>query len=470
MEGRWSLGQPVPTTAVALAMTFLAVAVTVFRRWSRKSQFRMPPGPMGFPVLGCLPLLGARPHESLAKLAKKYGSLMSITLGSVKVVVATSPEVTAEFLKTNDKIWSSRYTTTAGKILSYDGSDIVFSEMGPKWRYARKIFMMELFTQKRLADFQPSRKQEILRGVNDAITRSDGGAETVQLDIILAKVATNIVIRMLMNERSLSEKAAQIKKSDVFRETIKSTFKLLEGFYLGDYVPWLDRIDPQGMKKQMHAVAKNVDALAQTILDDHKMKLEITRKDLQGNPNKAPSGEVEDIVDALLSRPRDGDGQYMSEKEMKAIITNIIFAGTDTNSGTVEAALRELLRNPHGYKIPAKTTLFVNTWAIQRDPNVYERPLDFYPERLLGNKKDVHGQDFDLLPFGSGRRICPGKGLALLVVPYTLAIFIQTCNLRLPGDMKPEDYSAEVSSAEGHHLEALVTPRLSKDLFLNTAI
>ncbi|KAL3691752.1 hypothetical protein R1sor_005403 [Riccia sorocarpa] len=320
MERRWSLGLPVPTAAVALAMTLLALLVVVFRRRSGGSQTQ-PPGPKGYPVLGCLPLLGARPHESLARLAKKYGPLMSITLGSVKVVVATSPEVTAEFLKTNDKIWSSRYTTTAGKILSYDGSDIVFSEMGPKWRYARKIFMMELFTPKRLADFQPSRKQEILRGVNDAITRSDGGAETVQLDIILAKVATNIVIRMLMNERSLSEKAAQIKNSDVFRETIKSTFKLLEGFYLGDYVPWLDRIDPQGMKKKMHAVAKNVDALAQTILDDHKMKLEITRKDLQGNPNKAPSGEVEDIVDALLSRPRDGDGQYMSEKEMKAIIT-----------------------------------------------------------------------------------------------------------------------------------------------------
>lgn len=84
-----------------------------------------------------------------------------------------------------------------------------------------------------------------------------------------------------------------------------------------------------------------------------------------------------------------------------------------------------------GYEIPAKTRLFVNVWAIGRDPNHWENPLEFWPERFVdeeGSGKsqlDVRGQHFHLLPFGSGRRSCPGATLALLVVQTTLASMVQ---------------------------------------------
>ncbi|KAL3691700.1 hypothetical protein R1sor_005351 [Riccia sorocarpa] len=173
MENRWLYaGQPVLTALVGLAIIVLLIAVT------RRSRNRMPPGPWGWPVLGCIPRLGSLPHLSLAKFAKKYGPLMSMKLGSANVVVASSPKMAEEFLKYHDKIWASRFAPTAAKILGYNGNDITFAEYGPRWRYARKIFTLELLTTKRISAFQAARKQEILIGINEAFTmytaRPDG--------------------------------------------------------------------------------------------------------------------------------------------------------------------------------------------------------------------------------------------------------------------------------------------------------
>ncbi|KAL3691699.1 hypothetical protein R1sor_005350 [Riccia sorocarpa] len=312
--------------------------------------------------------------------------------------------------------------------------------------------------------------------------------------------------------------------SNDYRQAQKDAFEVTTDFYLGDYVPWLDRFCS---KKKMYAAAKKCDELFQAILDDHKKKLGIAAG--QSETVTPDQIQVQDVVDVLLTRPRDGDGQYLTEMEMKGIILDILFGGTESNAVTVEWGLSELVRNPHimekaqaeidsmvgrerlveesdlpnlpywisivketlrlhpagtllpahmsmedceiqGYKIPAKTKLFVNVHAIQRDPGVYERALDFCPERFLGNEKDVHGLDFDLLPFGSGRRICPGIGLALVLVQYMMDLFIQCCNLKLSGNMKPEELDMEerfgLSTPRRNGVQVIVTPRLPRDMLL----
>lgn len=121
-------------------------------------------------------------------------------------------------------------------------------------------------------------------------------------------------------------------------------------------------------------------------------------------------------------------------------------------------------REVSGYHIPAKAQLFVNMYAIGRDPEVWARPLEFDPERFLSTSIDVHGQDFELLPFGSGRRMCPGKNLGLVLVEYILAVFLHACNWALPPGINPQD----VDVAEGpgvllvrkNPLEAIASPRL----------
>ncbi|GLT37153.1 hypothetical protein SLA2020_114870 [Shorea laevis] len=91
-----------------------------------------------------------------------------------------------------------------------------------------------------------------------------------------------------------------------------------------------------------------------------------------------------------------------------------------------------------GYRIPAKTRVFVNLWSIGRDPNYWENPTEFRPEKFLSeewNPKipmlDLRGQNFHLLPFGSGRRSCPGATFAPQFVPTTLAAIIQCFELKV---------------------------------------
>ena len=125
----------------------------------------------------------------------------------------------------------------------------------------------------------------------------------------------------------------------------------------------------------------------------------------------------------------------------------------------------------NGYDIPERTRLLVNVWAIGRDPKCWEDPLEFKPERFLseeGSGKgqlDVRGQNFLLLPFGSGKRQCPGVSLALHVVQTSLAAMIQCFEWKIDG----KDGNALVDMEEGpgltlpraHHLMCVPTPRLS---------
>ena len=125
----------------------------------------------------------------------------------------------------------------------------------------------------------------------------------------------------------------------------------------------------------------------------------------------------------------------------------------------------------NGYDIPERTRLLVNVWAIGRDPKCWEDPLEFKPERFLSEESsgksqlDVRGQNFLLLPFGTGKRLCPGVSFALHVVQTSLAVMIQCFEWKIDG----KDGNALVDMEEGpgltlpraHHLMCVPTPRLS---------
>ena len=123
----------------------------------------------------------------------------------------------------------------------------------------------------------------------------------------------------------------------------------------------------------------------------------------------------------------------------------------------------------HGYDIPKGTVVFVSVFSAQRDPKIYERPEDFWPERFIGRDIDLKGQDFELLPFGSGRRMCPGYSLGLKIVQDTLANLIHGFTWKLPNNMKPEDLNMEetyrLSGPKKIPLAACAEPRLAPQLY-----
>ena len=125
--------------------------------------------------------------------------------------------------------------------------------------------------------------------------------------------------------------------------------------------------------------------------------------------------------------------------------------------------------NVAGYDIQKGTRVLINVWSIGRDPELWKDPQEFYPERFIGKEIDVKGQDYELLPFGSGRRMCPGYSLGLKVVQSTLANLLHGYNWKLPGDMNPEELDMEeiigLSTPRKFPLVAVVEPRLPHHLY-----
>ena len=122
-----------------------------------------------------------------------------------------------------------------------------------------------------------------------------------------------------------------------------------------------------------------------------------------------------------------------------------------------------------GYDIPAGTRVLVSVWSIGRDPALWDAPEEFMPERFLGSKLDVKGQDYELLPFGSGRRMCPGYSLGLKVIQVSLANLLHGFAWRLPDGMDKEDLSMEETYQlvlpRKVPLEAIVEPKLPALLY-----
>lgn len=125
--------------------------------------------------------------------------------------------------------------------------------------------------------------------------------------------------------------------------------------------------------------------------------------------------------------------------------------------------------NINGYDIPKDTLIFVNTYTIQRDAKVYDRPEEFQPDRFIGKNIDIKGSHFELLPFGSGRRMCPGYNLGIKVICSSLANLLQGYTWKLPKDMKPEDLDMEekfgISIPKKSPLIACAEPRHPHHLY-----
>ena len=121
-----------------------------------------------------------------------------------------------------------------------------------------------------------------------------------------------------------------------------------------------------------------------------------------------------------------------------------------------------------GYHIPKGTRLFVNAWKLHRDPSVWSDPEDFQPERFLTTHADldVLGQHFELIPFGSGRRSCPGITMALKLLPLVIGRLLQgfdlSTPLNAPVDMRE---GLSITLAKLTPLEVILTPRLPSQFY-----
>ncbi|KAM3281918.1 tryptamine 5-hydroxylase-like [Capsicum chacoense] len=475
-------------SVLLLALVSFTIYVTFhfYNNQRRRRPVFTPPSPPALPVIGHLHLLTDMPHHTFTQLAHKLGPIIHLQLGQVPTVIISSPQLAELILKTHDHIFASRPQLIAAQYLSFGCSDITFSPYGPYWRQARKICVTELLSSKRVNSFQIIRNEETNRMLRMISTHSHSEAGELDMSQVFFALANDILCRVAFGKRFIDH---ELKEKKDLVSVLTETQALLAGFCLGDFFPdweWVNSVS--GMKRRLMKNLKDLRAVCEEIIQEH-----VERK---GENSDASS----DLVDVLLKVQKRDDLQVpITDDNLKALILDMFVAGTDTSAATLEWTMTELARHPSvlekaqaevreiagnkgkveesdlqhlhymkaviketmrlhppvpllvpresmekctilDYEIPAKTRILINTYAIGMDPESWTNPLDYNPGRFLEEDVDFRGsQDFRFLPFGGGRRGCPGYALGLATIELSLARLLYHFDWKLPAGVAAQD-------------------------------
>ncbi|ESR49135.1 hypothetical protein CICLE_v10031217mg [Citrus x clementina] len=519
--------ESIAAVAISALVIFLSIFLLISRNGQKRilknKQAKQAPVAGGaWPLIGHLHLLrGPEPaHRVLGNLADKYGTIFTMKLGVKQALVVSNWEIAKECFTTNDKAFAGRPKTMAVELMGYNFLVIGFAPYGNYWRQSRKIVTIELLSNRRLEKLKHVRESEVKASIQRLYKNcisSSSSRKVVSVEMIhwLEGTALDIILRIIAGKRHTS----QSEEANDWQQQITKIAALFGQFVVSDALPFLRRLDIGGYERLMSKTAKYFDIILQEWVDEHKMKR--VSGEIKGD---------EDFIYVLLSLLDDNAEQLPdrdADTVIKAICLTLIVAATDTTAVTLTWAIALLLNNPdvlkkaqdeldiqvgterqvnesdmrnlvylqaiiketmrlypagplllphesieecivNGYLVPAGTQLFVNAWKIQRDPCVWEEPCQFQPERFLTRHKDIDvgGQDFELIPFGSGRRMCPAVSFGLQVMQLMLASLVHGFDFTTPSD-EPVDMGEAMglTIAKATPLEVLVSPRLSASLY-----
>ncbi|KAF3774256.1 Cytochrome P450 84A1 [Nymphaea thermarum] len=244
----------------------------------KKKKLPLPPGPPTLPLIGHMHIMDQLTHRGLARLANKYGGIMYLRLGFMPTVVVSAPDAAKEVLKEQDGVFSNRPATLTIRYLTYGLADMAFANYGPFWRQMRKLCVMKLFSRKR-AESWASVRHEI-----DGLIRTlaAGAGTTVNLGELVFALTRNITFKAAFGSDFDDDQ-------NVFLSILQEFSRLFGAFNIGDFVPWLDRFDLQGLNKRLEKARGSLDRFTDRIIDDHMAKA------------KGKGEDGSDMVDELLA-------------------------------------------------------------------------------------------------------------------------------------------------------------------------
>ncbi|CAI0558584.1 unnamed protein product [Linum tenue] len=437
------------------------------------------------PIIGHLGLFTAHnslPHVTLGALADKHGPIFTIQLGIHRAVVVNSWELAKELYSDHDLIISTRPNLTATRLLGYDMVMFGFAPHGGYWREMRKFVILELLSH---------RKIELLRD-------------------------------MVVGKRLFGRGGGGVEEEEARRcsEAIRGLFHYLGMFVLRDALPFLGWMDVGGHEKAMKRIAEELDGFLDGWLEEHRRK-----RGAAGDGGGEGEQDFMGVMLAVLDGAKFEFEGHDPDVINKSACLNLIARGTDTTTVTLTWAISLLLNNndvllkayqeldkqvgtqrpvnesdiPNltylqaivketlrlypaaplsgpreftsdcvvggGYHIPKGTQLITNIWKIQTDPRAWTEPLEFRPERFLGRTGGGLGSEY--MPFGSGRRSCPGMAFGIHMVNSVLASFLHAFEIRRVGDDAVVDMteSPGLTNMKATPLEVLVSPRLPLEVY-----
>ncbi|GMN32321.1 hypothetical protein TIFTF001_003620 [Ficus carica] len=454
-----------------------------------KSSPPLPPGPFAWPIVGNIFQIGDNPHQSLARLAETYGPLMSLKLGSTIVIVGSSPDAAMEILKTHDRNLSARYIPDVApsnwEREVHNCSIGWVEECDDSWKYLRNFSRTELFSGKAL-NSQARIRDEKVKQMLGFVGKMQG--KTVRIRETTFAAVLNMLSNIMVS-RDLSQLEHESLNGGIC-ELMGNLIDVASSANISDYYRVLAPLDLQGLQKRAKELGKRICKLWEEIMKEKKAN-EKKRSDGDHDDDQIDSGSPQDFLDALIEKGFSND-------QIDILLRELFSAGSETSSSTVEFTMAHLIRKPRcmeilqeelareigpdhvvkesdlsklnylqacikevlrlhptgplllphradesctvmNYTIPKDSKVLVNAWAIGRNPSYWEDPLEFKPERFLNSSLDFKGNDFEYIPFGSGRRICPGMTMAAKQIPLIVASLVHSFDWSLPQGMSPDD-------------------------------
>ncbi|WCJ35333.1 Cytochrome P450 82A3 [Euphorbia peplus] len=500
----------------------------LFLKSQNSSKKKSPPQPGGaWPIIGHLPLLAAKQPAQiiLGNLADKYGPIFTIKFGVHQTLVVSNSDIAKECLTTNDRVFAGRPKSLGTEILGYNYHMFGLASYGDYWRQMRKITTLELLSSHRLDKVKHVREAEVKAAVKELYrewNRKKNEKYFLNMTQWFFDITSNVVLKIIIGKRYVEygENEIEGNDNDTWRVTLKFFMELLGSFSVSDALPYLRWLDLGGIEKDMKKTVKKLDSVLDEWLDECKKNKASHTYTSKGDAN---------FMDLLLSILNDAEQLSGQDTDTinKATCLSLILGGSETTAGSLtwalslllnhqnilkkvqeeldevvgrerqvvesdvnnlvylEATVKETLRLypaapllvPHesmeectvnGYHIPAGTRLSINVAKIQRDPSVWLDPQEFRPERFLTSHKDIDlkGQAYELLPFGSGRRMCPTITFALQVLNLTLATLLLSFDIKTLSD-NPVDMCGGIGihNTKATPLEVVLTPRLPSHLY-----
>ncbi|GJN24735.1 hypothetical protein PR202_gb12493 [Eleusine coracana subsp. coracana] len=454
----------------------------------------LPPGPWQLPLIGSLHhfLLSSfrdLPHRAMREMSKTYGPLMLLRLGTVPMLVVSSAEAAKEILKIHDLTFCSRPMSPTRDIISRGGQGLIFCPYNERWRELRKICMLELLNQRRVLQFRSVREDEVARLVR-AISSECSSGQPINLSEKLNCLVSDITVRITTGDR--------LDHRDEFLREVDNASRLGTGFSMVDSYPssrlvrWLSTTT-----RDLERCQRNIYRIIESIIRERATASAVARDN--------------DILSVLLRLQKDSATQFTLTNEIiAAFILDIFAAGSDTASVTLEWAFSELIKNPRvlhkaqsevrdvfkgqhtvtednldklsylhlviketlrlhppatfflrecretcriiGYDVPKGMAIAVNVWAIGRDTKSWDAAEEFRPERFDNSNIDFKGNNFEYIPFGAGRRICPGITFASAIMELALASLLYHFDWELPAGVNT--YQFDMTEAAGASVEA----------------
>ncbi|KAI3923239.1 hypothetical protein MKW92_007369 [Papaver armeniacum] len=380
------------------------------REKTTHSKLLPPPGPPGWPVVGNLFDVGYKLQETFLELQQKYGAVFMLRLGAVNMVVIASASAATELFKKHDLGFYNRHLMEVMKMGEDYNSATVTRPVGPYWRMIRRLYATELFSRAAVKNTQGSR-QKCVQQMIQWVSAQGKESTSVELRHLLFVSLFNLMGNLLFSRDLLDLKSVD---GNEFYRSIGEIVEITLKPSAADFFPWLRKLDLQNLNKRM----KNATDTLINIIDGFAKE---NRRDMDSVHKK---DEVKDFWTVL--QEFEGNGK----DEPRKIDDNQYYRVLHPSTPFLVPRTVSEDTGFMGYMIPKGAQIMVNAWGIGRDSAVWNDPFSF--------DIDYRGQHFGLIPFGSGRRICPGLPMAHQVLHIMLGSLLQSFDWALESGVTPE--------------------------------